>query len=169
VRTIRIIGTLIIHILILESGCAQASPDICKTLLLERAPAAYLIARSGKMEEGPIDLGKVPLDNNTDGEDYSIDSGYSVVVSPMNAEVRNIPSMGYGAELIKEQKSACPKTSTYAVKLKWARRRGELRPFKFEAPLPYFERPSTSGYFEEIDRLYKFDSRIIGEMIAPIR
>jgi hypothetical protein len=161
------IATAVALILQADGATAQIAPDACGKLLRERKAAAYLVAPVGLAGTGPIDLGQIPLDNSIEDENYSIISGYRVVVTPSSLEPVNVPAMRYGVELVKENNSVCPKANTYNIRLKWSRQKGELRPYRFEAPLPYFERFTASGYAEDVNDLYRFDARVIGEMVSP--
>jgi hypothetical protein len=122
----------------------------------------------GFIKKEGINLRDIPLDSNVNDEKFKIDTKNFVVVFPKKLYVTNPwAGMGYGIDLIPAKPSICAGSTTYKVMLNWVRRRGGIRPYRFEAPFPEFSITDDLGYEEIAPNLYKFKAVVTGRMVDP--
>jgi hypothetical protein len=151
-----------------SSATLSQAAEVCAFLKNKQDSAAYLINPKGIMIRKGINLGDIPLNSNVDDEKFKIDTKYLVVVFPQKIYVKT-PwlGMGYGVDLIPVKPTICAGSTTYRVILNWVRKKGEVRPYRFDAPFPEFALTDELGYEEDISSPYKFRPIVIGRMVNP--
>ncbi|MFG6469317.1 hypothetical protein [Roseateles sp. BYS87W] len=122
-----------------------------------------LLDGDGNFSKGPVRAGKISLPNDVELENFEIDIKGMVLVAPANAEVLNIPSGGYFVELRLLDRKFCENVAAYSISLIWNRKIGEVRPYKFSAPLPAVESGDEFGYSVPIKP--KFDAVVVGTAV----
>lgn len=164
----KIFTAAVVATILAGNAFASSIPDICREIGKQKQPVAYLVDANDATVRGAAELGKIKLGNDVDDEHFKIRTGYRVVVRPRALDIREpVLGNGYSASLVPEEKSICPGTRTYRLILNWVRTKGELRPYAFVAQLPEFEFSDKFGHGEDVPNLYRFDARIVGEMISP--
>ncbi|MEH3087404.1 MAG: hypothetical protein PGN26_12915 [Xylophilus ampelinus] len=151
------------------AGSLSRAIDVCANSRKGgQEPAAYLIGPKGLLMSDGVNLGDIPLAANVNDERFKIDTNHLVVVFPKKIYIKT-PwlGMGYGVDLIPVKPSICAEAMTYRVVLNWVRRKGEVRPYRFDAPFPRFALTDELGYEEDVSSPYKFRPVVTGRMVNP--
>jgi hypothetical protein len=146
------------------SAVVKAEPAVCSLLNKKKEQALYLVDRNGDLVKGPIDFGQYGVDKDFVADYIAVPTQYRFVVSPARIEVKS-QQCNMCLDL-KKIAPICPNTSAYSISVGMSfRSKGSTRPYKEDALIELEFNDPKADYDASVKM--KFDSRIIGELVAP--
>jgi hypothetical protein len=166
----KVFTAVLLTAMLSNSTFANPAPEVCSELVKQKQPAAYLIDLPRRTSSRRRRTGQDRARKRRRRRAFQYHDRLS---SDRSTACAGGTGAGAGDGLWRQ---LAPRRSErvswhedVCVVLNWVRARGEARPYSFEAALPEFELADKSGYGEDVPSLYRFDARLVGEMVSPGR